>query len=139
VLPATEYDCYEDASLAAFWNKDWAITPHSDRYGYRLEGEALATKRTLEQRSHGIVPGVIQVPPSGQPIIQLRDAQPSGGYPKIGTVIEADIWRLAQAKLCTQLRFVQTTYAEAVSALDETRKYLDKLRRLATLYKLSKR
>ncbi len=139
VLPATEYDCYEAASLAAFWNKDWAITPHSDRYGYRLEGEALATKRTLEQRSHGIVPGVIQVPPSGQPIIQLRDAQPSGGYPKIGTVIEADIWRLAQAKLCTQLRFVQTTYEEAVSALDETRMYLDKVRRLATLYKLTKR
>ena len=54
-------------------------------------------RAALEQRSHGIVPGVIQVPPSGQPIIQLRDAQPSGGYPKIGTVIEADLWRLAQA------------------------------------------
>ena len=139
VLPATEYDCYEDASLAAFWGKDWTITPHSDRYGFRLEGEALATKRTLEQRSHGIVPGVIQVPPSGQPIIQLRDAQPSGGYPKIGTVIEADIWRLAQAKLCTQLRFVQTTYDEALSALDAVQAYLDKVRRLARLYGLCKR
>ena len=139
VLPATEYDCYEDTSLAVFWNKDWTITPHSDRYGYRLDGEALATKRTLEQRSHGIVPGVIQVPPSGLPIIQLRDAQPSGGYPKIGTVIEADIWRLAQAKLCTQLRFVQTTYDEALTALDAVQAYLDKVRRLARLYKLCKR
>ncbi len=139
VLPATEYDCYEDTSLATFWNKDWTITPHSDRYGYRLEGEALATKHILEQRSHGIVPGVIQVPPSGQPIIQLRDAQPSGGYPKIGTVIAADIWRLAQAKLCTQLRFVQTTYDEALAALDATQTYLDKVRRLARFYRLCKR
>lgn len=139
VLPAAEYDCYEEASLESFWSKDWKITPQSDRYGYRLEGEALVPKRTLEQRSHGIVPGVIQVPPSGQPIIQLRDAQPSGGYPKIGTVIEADLWRLAQAELCTQLRFVKTTYDEAVSALDTVHDYLNKVRRLAELYKLSMR
>lgn len=139
VLPAAEYDCYEEASLESFWNKDWTVTTQSDRYGYRLEGQALVARRTLEQRSHGIVPGVIQVPPSGQPIIQLRDAQPSGGYPKIGTVIEADIWRLAQAKLCTQLRFVPTTYEEAVSAQEAVGAYLDKVRRLTGLYKLMKR
>lgn len=139
VLPAGEYDCYTEAALESFWNKEWLITTQSDRYGFRLEGEALATRQVLEQRSHGIVPGVIQVPPSGQPIIQLRDAQPSGGYPKIGTVIEADIWRLAQAKLCTQLRFVPTTYDEALSALDTVRDYLEKVRRLARLYRLAKR
>lgn len=139
VLPAAEYDCYERASLAAFWSQDWKITSQSDRYGYRLAGEALVTKHTLEQRSHGIVPGVIQVPHSGQPIIQLRDAQPSGGYPKIGTVIEADLWRLGQARPGTQLRFVQTTYEEALSALDSVRDYLDKVRRLVELYLFSKR
>ena len=139
VLPAAEYDCYEAASLESFWSKDWTITTQSDRYGYRLEGEVLTPRQKLEQRSHGIVPGVIQVPPSGQPIIQLRDAQPSGGYPKIGTVIEADLWRLAQAKLCTQLRFVQATYDEAVAALDTVRDYLNNVHRLARLYKLSKR
>ena len=139
VLPAAEYDCYQESSLESFWNKDWKITAQSDRYGYRLDGQALVPKRTLEQRSHGIVPGVIQVPPSGQPIIQLRDAQPSGGYPKIGTVIEADLWRLAQAELCTQLRFVKTTYEEAVAALDTVADYLNRVRRLAELYKLSMR
>jgi biotin-dependent carboxylase-like uncharacterized protein len=139
VLPAAEYDCYEKASLEAFWRKEWKITLQSDRYGYRLEGEALACKQAVEKRSHGIVPGVIQVPPNGQPIIQLRDAQPSGGYPKIGTVIEADLWRLAQAKLCTQIRFVQTTYDEAVAALDTVHDYLNRVRRLVKLYKLSKR
>ena len=56
-------------------------------------------RRPMELRSHGIVPGVIQVPHGGQPIVQMRDAQPSGGYPKIGTVIEADLWRLGQAPI----------------------------------------
>jgi biotin-dependent carboxylase-like uncharacterized protein len=139
VLPAAEYDCYEDASLESFWRQDWKITAQSDRYGYRLAGEALVTRHALEQRSHGLVPGVIQVPHSGQPIIQLRDAQPTGGYPKIGTVIEADLWRLGQARPGTRLRFVRTTYGEAVSALEQTRGYLDKIRRLAELYLLSKR
>jgi len=139
VLPAAEYDCYEESSLASFWEQDWKITSQSDRYGYRLAGTAMVPKQALEQRSHGIVPGVIQVPPSGQPIIQLRDAQPSGGYPKIGTVIEADLWRLGQARPGTRLRFVQTTYEDAVSALDTIQDYLSKIRSLAELYLLSKR
>jgi hypothetical protein len=63
----------------------------------------------MEIRSHGIVPGVIQVPSSGQPIVQMRDAQPSGGYPKFGTVIEADMWRLGQAAIGSRVRFVETT------------------------------
>ena len=135
VLPAAEYDCYEEASLASFWRQDWMIDLQSNRYGYRLNGEALIARRTLEQRSHGIVPGVIQVPPNGQPIIQLRDAQPSGGYPKIGTVIEADLWRLGQAQLCSAIRFLPTTYESAVTALKEVRSYLDKVRRLAAFHR----
>ena len=134
VLPAAEYECYESASQELFWGQDWMISTQSDRYGYRLEGEALTPKHALEQRSHGIVPGTIQVPPNGQPIIQLRDAQPSGGYPKIGTVIEADLWRLAQARLCTRLRFVRTTYQEALDAQDEVGTYLNKVRYLAAMY-----
>lgn len=134
VLPAAEYESYEQASLESFWNTDWMITTQSDRYGYRLQGQALVPRWPLEQRSHGIVPGVIQVPPNGQPIIQLRDAQPSGGYPKIGTVIEADLWRLGQARLCSQLRFLPTGYDEALAALDANQAYLDKVRRLATFY-----
>jgi biotin-dependent carboxylase-like uncharacterized protein len=139
VLPAAEYDYYEDASLESFWRQDWKITAQSDRYGYRLAGEALVPRQALEQRSHGLVPGVIQVPPSGQPIIQLRDAQPTGGYPKIGTVIEADLWRLGQARPGSRLRFIRTSHDQAIVALDGARDYLDEVRRLAELYVLSMR
>lgn len=138
VLPAAEYDCYEPESLQAFWRDGWKVTPQSDRYGYRLAGPSLVATHAIEKRSHGIVPGVIQVPHSGQPIIQLRDAQPSGGYPKIGTVIEADLWRLAQARIGTKIRFVKTTYPEAVAALDELNGYLVKVRNLVELFRPSR-
>ena len=112
VLPAAEYDCFTPASRDAFWSEPWKITPQSDRYGFRLAGPTLEPTAPMEMRSHGIVPGVIQVPHGGQPIVQMCDAQPSGGYPKIGTVIEADLWRLGQAPIGSRVRFVETTWDE---------------------------
>ena len=135
VLPAAEYDRYTEASKAAFWSEPWKITAQSDRYGYRLAGTALEPVAAIEMRSHGIVPGVIQVPPGGQPIVQMCDAQPSGGYPKIGTVIEADRWRLGQAPIGSRIRFVQTSWDEAIAALDQTQRWLDEARRLVELYR----
>jgi len=134
VLPAAEYAHYTPASRDAFWNTAWKVTPQSDRYGYRLAGEALVSITAVEMRSHGIVPGVIQVPPGGQPIVQMRDAQPSGGYPKLGTVIEADLWRLGQAPIGSHVRFIETTWDQAVAALDEIRAWLDEIRRLLELH-----
>ena len=139
VLPAAEYLDFEESSRAAFWAGEWKITAQSDRYGYRLEGEALRRTSAREIRSHGIVPGVIQVPHSGQPIIQMRDAQPSGGYPKIGTVIDADLWRLGQAPIGSRIRFVEATWAEAVAALEEVQTWLDKVRRVVDLHRSSPR
>lgn len=135
VIPAAEYDNFDAPSLQNFWDTDWKISAQSDRYGYRLSGVALALRETMETRSHGIVPGVIQVPHSGQPIIQMRDAQPSGGYPKIGTVIEADFWRLGQARAGSLIRFVPCAYEEAVAALKPIEAYLAKVQHLSDLYR----
>ena len=135
VVPATEYDDFDAVALAQFWAADWKITAQSDRYGYRLSGPALQLKSALETRSHGVVPGVIQVPPSGQPIIQMRDAQPSGGYPKIGTVIDADLWRLAQAPAGSKIRFVIASYNQALAAIQANNAYLNKVSSLVSLYR----
>ena len=89
----------------------------------------------MEIRSHGIVPGVIQVPHGGQPIIQMRDAQPSGGYPKFGSVIEADLWRLGQAPIGSQVRFIECSYEAAVEALETNRRYLREVSRLVDLHR----
>lgn len=136
VLPAAEYGKYTEASHAAFWGHAWKITPQSDRYGYRFSGEQpLQTVAPLEMRSHGIVPGVIQVPPDGQPIVQMRDAQPTGGYPKIGTVIEADLWRLGQAPIGSRIRFIETTWEEALYAQDEVQAWLAEAARQIALHR----
>jgi biotin-dependent carboxylase-like uncharacterized protein len=134
VLPAAEYGCFTTSSHDMLWSSPWKITAQSDRYGYRLAGPELNTQRPLELRSHGIVPGVIQVPHGGQPIIQMRDAQPSGGYPKIGTVIEADLWRLGQAPIGSSIRFVQCSWDEALGAGAELRHWLANARRLVGLH-----
>jgi biotin-dependent carboxylase-like uncharacterized protein len=133
VLTAAEYGDYTIESQAALWDEPWRITPQSNRYGYRLNGTPLIPVKPLELRSHGIVPGVIQVPHGGQPIVQMHDAQPSGGYPKIGTVIEADLWRLGQAPIGSRIRFIETTWEEAVSAYDQNQRWLIEARRLVDL------
>ncbi|ANF58171.1 biotin-dependent carboxyltransferase family protein [Halotalea alkalilenta] len=133
VIPASEYAAFSAQSQAAFWASAWKVTPQSDRYGFRLAGDPLVPMQPIETRSHGIVPGVIQVPHGGQPIIQMRDAQPSGGYPKFGSVIEADLWRLGQTPIGSRVRFIETSYEEALDALADNRRYLDEVQRLVGL------
>lgn len=128
VVIAGEHDRYDATTQALFWRSDWRVTPQSNRYGYRLQGSAVMPISPIEKRSHGIVPGVIQIPPNGQPIIQMRDAQTSGGYPKIAAVIEADLWRVAQTGLGGKLRFENTSYADALAAQGEVSTYLDRVR-----------
>ena len=134
VLPAAEYARFTPSSREALWSANWKITSESNRAGYRLAGPSLGLIEPLEMRSHGLVPGVIQVPHGGQPIIQLADAYTAGGYPKIGTIIEADLWRVAQAPLGSALRFVHISYDEALTAFDALKMYRDRTRKWVSIY-----
>jgi biotin-dependent carboxylase-like uncharacterized protein len=137
VLPAAEYDRFKPESQTSLWSADWKISSQSNRAGYRLVGPDLLLKSPIEMRSHGLVSGVIQVPAGGQPIIQLADAYTAGGYPKIGTVIEADLWRIGQARLGSALRFVEANYAEGLAALDALQAYLREVHEVAELTRAS--
>lgn len=136
VIPASEYDQFDDTSHEAFWQEAFTITAQSDRMGYRLAGPVLRRTEPVEMRSHGIVPGVVQVPPSGLPIIQLADGNSAGGYPKIGVVLDGDLWRLAQAPPGRRLRFRRCEVTEARAAEQETAHYLTRLRRLSGYLRL---
>jgi allophanate hydrolase len=116
-LPAGEHDLF-GADAERFWSQSWKISSQSDRTGYRLSGEPVRPTEPVEMRSYGIVPGVVQVPPGGEPIVQMSDANTAGGYPKIAGVVEADLWRLGQARIGSRLRFVRSSHAEA-RALDQ--------------------
>lgn len=128
VLPAAEYEAFAPQSQQAFWTTAWRISGQSNRAGYRLIGPNLDLAHPIEMRSHGLVPGVIQGPAGGQPIIQLADAYTAGGYPKIGVVIEPDLWRIAQTPLGGRLRFRRCDHAEALAAHDALEAHLARIR-----------
>ncbi|SMF35642.1 5-oxoprolinase subunit C family protein [Pseudogulbenkiania subflava] len=125
-LPGPEYAEFSAAAQHALWSRPWHVTAQSNRMGYRLAGPTLDRTARHELLSHGVLPGVVQVPPGGQPIVLLADAQTTGGYPRIATVIEADLWKLAQARPGAELHFVPTTLAEARHALQQQRYHLNR-------------
>jgi len=127
VLRGPEYDSFSDAAQESVWNEEWTITPNSNRMGFRLSGTALERREKIELLSHAVLPGTIQVPPNGQPIILMGDAQTTGGYPKIGAVIRADLWKLAQVKLNGGVRFIETSVEEARHALADERQYVSQV------------
>jgi 5-oxoprolinase (ATP-hydrolysing) subunit C len=133
VMPAGEYDLYTPEALELFWRTAWKVTPQSNRTGYRLDGPVLRMAAPTEMRSHGIVPGTIQVPAGGVPIVQLADAATMGGYPKIGAVIEADLWRMAQVRPGQSLKFLRVDYGEAVAALAELEAFVAGCRSLVDM------
>jgi allophanate hydrolase subunit 2 len=87
--------------------------------GLRLQGEPLAhtSAEAADIVSDGVTPGVVQVPANGQPIVLLADGQTVGGYPKIATVVTADLPRLAHLRPGTRVRFAAVTGAQAHDAL----------------------
>lgn len=115
-LPSTEHDSFDAASRKAFWSEPYSVTRQNDRQGHRLEGPVLACQSEGELRSHGIVPGIVQVPGGGLPIIQLSDSATMGGYPKIAAIIEPDLWRMGQARPGDKISFHKVGLAEAVQA-----------------------
>jgi 5-oxoprolinase (ATP-hydrolysing) subunit C len=123
VLPAAEYTDFTPDARRAFEAETFRVSRQFNRAGYRLEGPDLALHAGRELRSHGVVPGVVQVPPGGQAIIQLADAATMGGYPKIGTVIGADLWRIGQAAAGAALRFRCVSLSEALAAEAELETY----------------
>ena len=128
VLPGADYELFSGEQRDAFWSTEWRITPQSNRSGFRLRGEALVLSKPVSLYSYGVVPGISQVPPSGDPIIQLADANTAGGYPRFGGVIEADLWKLGQAPIGSLLQFTQVDFRAAAAALAELDSYLATVR-----------
>ncbi len=87
---------FTEEARARFFGEAWAVGALSDRIGCRLVGPVLAHAGGAEIVTDGMVPGCVQVPPDGQPIVMMADCPTTGGYPKIATVVTADLPLLAQ-------------------------------------------
>ena len=98
-----------------FFSAQYTLSPQSDRRGLRLQGEPLQPLRA-DIPPEGTAPGAVQVPGDGLPIVLGPDRPVTGGYPKIATVISADLPLLAQARPGTRIRFRRVDLAEALRA-----------------------
>ena len=123
VILGPQDDHFPPEAVARFFAQEWQTTPAQDRMGLRFEGEALAHRspEAADIVSDGVAPGAIQVPANGQPIVLLADGQTVGGYPKIATVITADLPRLAHLRPGTRVRFEAVTHEQAHAALRRQR------------------
>ncbi|MBL8137936.1 MAG: biotin-dependent carboxyltransferase family protein [Acidobacteria bacterium] len=117
VLLGPQDEWFTLSSVDALLGGTFSVSPQSDRMGFRLDGPALTTKRPGELVSEPVVFGSIQVPSGGAPILLMADRQTAGGYPKIATVITADLPLAGQLAPGESVRFAACTRAEARSAL----------------------
>jgi biotin-dependent carboxylase-like uncharacterized protein len=105
VILGPRQDWFTEGALTLLTSESFTVTPASNRVGLRLDGPRLERSVDGELRSEGLVPGAIQVPPNGLPILLLADHPTTGGYPVIGVVSSADLPRAAQLRPGQRLRF----------------------------------
>jgi biotin-dependent carboxylase-like uncharacterized protein len=116
VILGPQNDSFDDEQIALFLNSTWTLSNRSDRMGYLLEGPQLTHAKGFNIVSDATVTGSIQVPGGGQPIVLMADRPPTGGYPKIASVIGADLARLAQLRPAQKVRFEVASIEDAVRA-----------------------
>jgi antagonist of KipI len=117
VLPGPQADYFTDDALDVLQSAPYVVAASSDRMGFRLEGPPLTHARGADIISDATPLGVLQVPASGQPILLMADRQTTGGYPKVATVIAADLTIAGQLSPGDRVTFAVCTVHDAMSAL----------------------
>ena len=119
VLPGPHAEMFTPAAYETLCHGRYTITPQSNRMGYRLDGPRLTHRGAADILSDATAIGSIQVPASGQPILLMADRQTTGGYPKIATVIGADLPLAGQLAPGDWIEFKPCTRSEAHAAARE--------------------
>ncbi|MCU1518295.1 MAG: urea amidolyase, partial [Pseudarthrobacter sp.] len=105
ITPGPREDWFTPGALDSLCSQAWTVSNDSNRIGLRLTGTALERSRLGELPSEGTIRGVIQVPPSGQPVVFLADHPVTGGYPVIAVVTHTDLDKAAQVPPGGTIRF----------------------------------
>lgn len=116
LAPGPRADWFSPESLGRLFGSPWQVRPDSNRIGTRLAGTALELRSGVERAaaelpSEPTLPGAVQVPPDGQPIVLGPDAPVTGGYPVIGVLPGGELDLLAQLRPGAELRFVPAGWA----------------------------
>ena len=126
IIKGTNFDYFSDKAKKIFFSNPFIISNEIDRMGIRLTGPNLENVVSSNIKSEGLVKGTIQVTSDGNPIIMLADHGSIGGYPKIGTVISADLDGLAQLTPKSEVYFEEVSLEEAEELYKKQIKELNK-------------
>ncbi len=127
VILGPQADMFTETGVDTFLSAPFRVSAEADRMGYRLEGPKIEHKGKADIVSDALLPGAVQVPRDGKPIILMRDAQTTGGYPKIAVVITPDVSMLGQAGPGCSVRFSKVTLREAQESFLEFSRLLNSL------------
>ncbi len=125
VVLGPQHDLFTAEARETLLTAAFVISNSADRMGIRLDGAKLAHAGAADIVSDGTAPGSIQVPGSGQPIVLLADRQTTGGYPKIATVISADLPVLARRRPGDEVRFEAVELAAAIAIRKDQQRWLE--------------
>lgn len=127
LLRGTHFDHLTETSRKQLFSRPFIVQNASNRVGIRLAGPGLEWNAPSEMISAGCLPGLVQLPPSGQPIAFGPECPVSGGYPRIGQIAAVDLPRLAQRRPGDAVRFAAWTLDDARLALREREQALRRL------------
>ncbi len=123
VLPGPHACLFGAVALRRLETARYTIRPESDRMGYRLDGEPIAGPDGLSLLSLGLPIGAVQILPSGGVIVAMADRQTAGGYPRVATVVTADIPVLGQLAPGDWIEFERCDHRTAREALTESERW----------------
>ena len=110
---------FDAATWETFVGSSYVVTPESNRAGLRMQGPSLTSSRGHDLLSEGVATGSVQVTGSGKPVLLIGDHPTVGGYPRIATVIAADIAAAGRLRIGSTVRFSPTTLDEADHAREQ--------------------
>jgi biotin-dependent carboxylase-like uncharacterized protein len=103
--PGPREDRFTRASIDRFYGEQWVVGPQTSRIGARLDGDPLERAQPGDVEPEPMLPGYVQLPPDGRPVVLLRDHGVTGGYPVIACVHPDDVWIVGQTPPGATVRF----------------------------------
>ena len=126
ILWGAQANWFTENERQRFLQTEFKVTAKLDRMGVRLAGTGapIHSELGLSGLSDAVILGDIQIPGDGEPAVLLADRQPTGGYPRIATIITADLAHMAQTQPGKTVKFELVSEADALQALREWRRLL---------------
>jgi biotin-dependent carboxylase-like uncharacterized protein len=127
LLHGSHWHALQTSSQRQLFEQGFQLSKDSNRTASRLDGQTLHLNAPLELISEAALPGTMQLPPSGQPIVLMTEAPVTGGYPRIGQVAAVDLPRLAQRRPGDTVSFREISLQHALSRLAEREQAMNRV------------